>query len=120
MNIRFVIPTGNIVNIKRDRFLTAAMGACWHEYDPARPVRKFSLTGYVCTKCGAFFSANNDFSTLEDFLKLYEWSKNDPELAEFVAQFKAKHFVRDDKGPARRKKFADGLYEILLAKGRKT
>jgi len=111
MKISFVVPMGDVINEKRDRFLTRAMGGCWHE--TGEPVKIFGLKGNICTRCHMFFSVRNDFSTLEDFIKLFEWAKNQPDLAEFMARFKPGDFLNEKKGPGMRKKFADGLYEIL-------
>jgi len=54
---------------ERDRFLTEAMGACWHEYDPEKPLMTYSLIAYVCEKCKNFILGSNDFSMEEDFAK---------------------------------------------------
>lgn len=118
MKISFVVPTGDIVNEERDRFLTQAMGGCWHDQGSGKPVTKFTLKGYICSKCGLFYSARNDFSTAEDFMKLYEWAKNDPSLQEFIAEFRARDFMNEKRGPGARKRFADRLYEILSARGK--
>jgi len=118
MKISFVVPTGDIVNEDRDRFLTEAMGGCWHEDGGGKSVTKFTLKGHVCSKCGLFYSAANDFSTPEDFMKLHQWAKNDPGLQEFVAEFRPRDFMNEKRGPATRKRFADRLYEILSARER--
>lgn len=116
MKISFVVPTGDIVNEERDRFLTDAIGGCWH--DGGKPVTMFTLQGQICSKCGMFFTTRNDFSTLEDFLRLYDWARGEPDLADFVAAFRAPDLVNEKRGPAERKRFADGLYLILKARGR--
>jgi hypothetical protein len=118
MKISFVVPTGNIVNEERDRFLTHAMGDCWHEDGGGKPVTMFALKGHICSRCGLFYTVTNDFSTLEDFLKLYEWARGEPGLADFVAEFRARDLVNEKRGPGARKRFADGLYRILTARGR--
>ncbi len=118
MKISFVVPTGDIVNEERDRFLTDAIGGCWHEDDGGEPVTMFALKGHICSKCGLFYTTKNDFSTLEDFLKLYEWARGDPSLADFVAQSRTRDLVNEKRGPGARKRFADGLYRILTARGR--
>jgi hypothetical protein len=120
MKISFVVPTGDIVNEERDRFLTHAMAGCWHEDGGGKPVTVFTLEGHICSKCGMFFTARNDFSTLEDFLRLYDWARNDTSLTDFVATFRARDLVNEKRGPGTRKRFADDLYRILSARGRET
>lgn len=120
MRISFVVPTADIVNEERDRFLTHATGGCWHDSDAGSPVTVFALKGYICTKCGMFYTATNDFSTLEDFLRLYEWARCDPNLKDFVTKFRARDLMSEEQGPETRKRFADGLYRILSARGRET
>ena len=119
MKISFVLPTGDIVNEERDRFLTHAMGGCWHEDGGREPVTMFALKGHICSKCGLFYTTRNDFSTLEDFLQLYEWARDDPRLADFVAEFRTRDLVNEKRGPGARKRFADGLYRMLTESGRK-
>jgi hypothetical protein len=120
MKISFVVPTGDIINEERDRFLTHAMGGCWHEHGDGKPVTMFNLKGHICAKCGLFYSSRNDFSTPEDFLKLYEWAKNDPGIEEFIAKFRARDFMNEKRGPQKRKEFADGLYRLLSARAKET
>lgn len=72
---------------QRDRFLTEAMGACWHVYDPEKPLMTYSLIAYVCEKCHNFILGSNDFSIPEDFTKLWAWAKAEGSLGEFVALY---------------------------------
>ncbi len=58
------------MNKERDKFLTEAMGECWHKF-----------SGLYCIKCHAYEdfdteTKRNDFSTWEGFGKLWEWSKS--------------------------------------------
>ncbi|MHB8110783.1 MAG: hypothetical protein ACYDHW_12220 [Syntrophorhabdaceae bacterium] len=117
MKISFVVPTGDVVNERRDRFLTRFMGACWHE-SAGKSIKIFGLKGYICTRCHMFFSVRNDFSTPEDFIKLFQWAKNEPGLEEFIARFKPKDFMNEKHGSRARKQFADDLYKILSAGGK--
>ena len=58
-------------NIQRDKFLTEAMGECWH-VTKQRKDHQFE----DCIKCGKgglFVNNTNDFSTWEGFGKLYNW-----------------------------------------------
>jgi hypothetical protein len=118
MKISFVVPTGNVVKEARDKYLTSRMSACWHE-STGGPVTKLGSTGYICTKCGMFYTVQNDFSMPEDFLKLYEWDKNDSSLEEFTKAFRPADFMNEKKGPHARKTFADGLFKILSAREEK-
>ena len=119
MNLRFILPNAGKLNGKRDHFLTETMGACWHEYDPNKPVRIMRFTGYRCEKCGEFFFTNNDFSTMEDFIKLLDWANDQGALSPFVSQFETKYFIDEETGPDSRKRFADVLYGILAPVKRK-
>ena len=115
MKISFVVPTGGVINEARDKFLTSCMGACWHE-STGKPVKRLGSNGYICARCGMFFTVQNDFSMPEDFLKLYEWARNDPSLQEFTRTFRPADFMNEKKGPHARKTFADGLFKILSAR----
>jgi hypothetical protein len=119
MNLRFILPNADRLNGERDHFLTETMGSCWHEYDPAKPVRILWFTGYTCKKCGHFFFTNNDFSTMEDFMKLLNWANDQGSLSPVVSQFETKYFMDDETGPQSRKRFADVLYGLLATVKRK-
>jgi hypothetical protein len=113
MDLRFIVPKSEIVNAERDHFLTEKMGACWHEYDPDVTVKNMKLTGYVCKKCGNFFFTNNDFSSLEDFMKLHDWANGQAALSPIVSQFETEYFTDEETGSQSRKRFADILYALL-------
>lgn len=119
MKISCSVKTENSINEDRDRFLTSCMGACWHE-KTGEPVTKFASKGFMCTKCGMFFTTQNDYSMPEDFLKLYEWAKSDSSLDEFVKKFRPADFLNGKKGPRTRKLFADGLFTLLSTRGEKS
>ena len=61
------------MNTERDKFLTEAMGECWHN------IIRTDIPRHTCTRCGeghdALFDFNphNNFSTWEGFGKLWEW-----------------------------------------------
>ena len=61
------------MNTKRDKFLTEAMGECWHDY-----VKTCGCCPATCAKCGADegYTENNDFSTWHDFGKLLNSPKS--------------------------------------------
>jgi hypothetical protein len=113
MNLRFIFPKADRLNGERDHFLTETMGNCWHEYDPDTPAKNMCFTGYTCKKCGDFFFTNNDFSTMEDFMKLLSWANDQGSLSPVVSQFETKYFMDDETGPQSRKRFADVLYGLL-------
>ena len=115
MKISFVVPTGSVVNEARDKFLTACMNACWHE-NSGETVTRLGSKGYICTRCGSFYTTQNDFSMPEDFLKLYEWARNNESLDDFIKGFPPSDLMHERKGPRARKKFADALYKILSAR----
>jgi hypothetical protein len=113
MNIRFILPNAEKLNGERDHFLTETMGSCWHDYDPNKPVKIMRFTGYRCKKCGEFFFTNNDFSTMEDFMKLLAWANDQGALSPVVSQFETRYFIDEETGPNTRKRFADVLYGLL-------
>ena len=94
---------------ERDRFLTEAMGACWHAYDLEKPMMTYSLIGYVCERCNNFILANNDFSTAEDFAKLWKWTA----AQEFLGDFTARSGSLLADGSMSRDEVADALYALL-------
>jgi len=103
------------MNEERDKFLTEAMGACWHRYNEEKPLMTYSLLAYLCEKCGAFILGNNDFSNDEDFPKLRAWAASQPSLSRLVEA----HAGGSEKGPvdvAAREAFADALYALLSRK----
>ena len=103
------------MNEERDKFLTEAMGACWHRYNEEKPLLTYSLVAYMCEKCGAFILGNSNFSDDEDFPKLWEWAKRQPVLNSLVAAQGGK----DGKGPsnaATRQTFADEVYVLIKPK----
>lgn len=59
-------------NLERDKFLTEAMGECWHDVKRAQGVAGFC---YNCVICRAQDVWNNDFSTWPGFGKLWEWAQ---------------------------------------------
>ena len=119
MNLRFTLAKADKSNEERDHFLTETMGGCWHQYDPNKPVIILRFTGYRCKKCGEFFFTNNDFSTMEDFMKLLDWANDQGALSPVVSQFETKYLMDEETGPDSRKRFADVLYGLLAPVKRK-
>jgi hypothetical protein len=100
------------MNEERDRFLTEAMGACWHQYDVEKPMMTYSLLAYVCEKCGLFILGNNDFSNDEDFPKLWTWATGQSSLSSLIAAY-ARESTEGPSDAATRETFADELYALL-------
>ena len=62
---------------ERDKFLTEAMGVCWHRI-PGYAATLSSRNIFICTTCGSSISreSNNNFSSWEGFGKLWEWANS--------------------------------------------
>ena len=93
--------------IKRDRFLTETLGKCYHDWEPcwAKPSR--------CTKCKREMQSHegygdNNFSSWENFGKLWEWANEQPWWNEFWVK-NAKH-IQTIIDPTY---FADSMYKFL-------
>lgn len=99
----------------RDKYLTEAMGECWHES---------SDNYYQCEKCGEYLPAvsmrdwhqthGNDFSTWEGFGKLIafldnEWS--DEEIADMLYKI-----AKDGCVTTLPDKAANYVYDLLTTK----
>lgn len=66
---------------EREKFLTEAMGECWHE-----KVSEF-FPGVICISCGAYSEDDNyryDFSTPEGFFKLWKWAQKQTWWKKFI------------------------------------
>ena len=96
----------------RDRFLTEAMGECWHEYDLAKPVLTCKGGGFICRKCKDLIVSNNDFSTPEDFERLRSWVADRKFLHTGTTMPQAAE--ADSSCRETRERFADALYGLLL------
>lgn len=94
---------------EKNRFLTLAMGECWHSFELGCPVLTCKGGGFICGLCRDFVIANNDFVTEEDFSKLWEWAKTLPELREILGTADESSFV-DRVG---RRSFVNKVYELL-------
>ncbi len=101
------------MNPERDRFLTEAMGQCWHDYDPDKPVMTYSLIGYLCTKCGNFILANNDFSTGEDMAKLLAWASDREDLRGIIPPQSADRLSGPGALAEEREELAEAIYRRL-------
>jgi hypothetical protein len=84
-------------NIERDKFLTEAIGICWHESN-VEQAKYFQNLG--CDKCNSGFIRGLDgkpdgmpnFSTWEGFGKLWEWANKQA----WWCKFRGYVFVRPD------------------------
>ena len=101
------------MNEERDRFLTEAMGMCWHDFDPDDYINTYSLEAYVCKKCKGFILGNNDFSVEEDFVRLLAWVQGQERFKELLARLNEPDLKDAWKGPSARNSFADELYLLL-------
>jgi hypothetical protein len=101
------------MNTERDRFLTEAMGQCWHDFDPDKPLMTYSLLAYVCAKCKSFILGNNDFSVGEDMAKLLKWAANRDDLKDLLANTPADRLAGYGATDQEREEFADAVYRRL-------
>lgn len=93
----------------RDKFLTEAMGGCWHEF------HEETSKGCICRTCGLDLKCLNlqhaNFSTWEGFGKLWEWSKTQEWWADFMSRdVDAVDFYESLIEPDH---YADAIYELL-------
>lgn len=102
-------PQPHTGNDERNRFLTIAMGECWHDFDLGCPVLTCKGGGFICGECHDFVIANNDFEREEDFSKLWEWVNSLPQLRERLGEGKEPLF--SDR--ISRREFADRVYDLL-------
>lgn len=108
------------MNTERDRFLTEAMGQCWHDWSE----RFDGHTSYLnCLKCHAYnsntierFRPSMDFSTWSGFGILWEWGINQ----NWFGTFSKFHTIGSDKDNTailqiyiNPDKFADAVYNFL-------
>lgn len=92
-----------------NRFLTLAMGECWHDFDLGCPVLTCKGGGFICGLCRDFVISNNDFASEEDFPKLWQWANSLPALREGLKDADESSFV--DR--VSRHAFADEVYRLL-------
>ena len=99
----------------RDKFLTEAMGECWHE-------NIFSPGGGYCGKCQESHSKmrplpNNNFSTWEGFGKLWEWAQEQEwwgNLDFYIFHFNEYYpDIEDFQELIHPDRFADAVYKFL-------
>lgn len=101
------------MTVERDKFLTEAMGECWHEV--LRPMDTIPH----CKKCGIrlFLDTqdNSDFSTWPGFGKLWEWAMQQEWFPEWIGWAKGPGYAIAylDIDLLHPDRFADALYNFL-------
>jgi len=120
------------MNTERDKFLTEAMGKCWHEWYQ----KPNFIDGHHCKHCGLYWPRKPckktqiiiqgcNLSTWEGFGKLWEWalqqewwddfieqhgSQSDPDCDGVFASYGHEHISTELINPEH---FADAIYEYL-------
>jgi hypothetical protein len=89
---------------ERNKYITEAMGECWHTRLDDR-----GLYAFAC--CADYDKPNTNFSTWEGFGKLWEWSQKQEWIGSFCSVYKLDRghlgvFEIPDC-------FADAVYEYL-------
>ncbi len=98
---------------ERNRFLTELMGQCWHDYDIDKPINTYSLEAFICKKCKGFILGNNDFSQEEDFMRLYNWAKDQEKLKKITEEYNEGDFHGPERGRLYRERFANSIYDFF-------
>ena len=102
---------------ERDKYLTEAMGECWHEDFP------------VCIKCGVIYDITVweedrvDFSSAEGFFKLWSWVQVQSWFESFMCKYGSVSYVTFSGGKVdsmhlntnliNPDRFANTVYEFL-------
>lgn len=94
---------------EKNRFLTLAMGECWHSLELGCPVYTCKGGGFICGLCRDFVVANNDFVTDEDFPRLRKWVNDLPALKENLGEIDEASWT----GSVGRRAFVSKVYEVL-------
>ena len=96
---------------KTDKFLTEAMGECWHDpqtlyYDGKgnESFNQFEIKGVtrqkkVCGSCKTRYYENNNFLTWEGFGKLWEWAEEQLWFCRFLDSLQGpkSHYIDPEK-----------------------
>ncbi|HOV89579.1 MAG TPA: hypothetical protein PKW07_02585 [Syntrophorhabdaceae bacterium] len=98
---------------ERNRFLTELMGQCWHDYDIDKPINTYSLEAFICKKCKGFILGNNDFSQEEDFMRLFNWAKDQEKLKKITEEYNEGDFRDPERGKLYRERFANSIYDFF-------
>jgi hypothetical protein len=107
------------MNPKRNKFLTEAMGLCWHKW-----IAHEAMGHFQCAKCGKMemgfsckeeeYHSDIDFSTWEGFGKLWQWANEQEWWDDFTD--KNYHCCRTDLDMINPNRFSHMLYEYLEEK----
>lgn len=102
---------------ERDKYLTEAMGLCYHDIKLKSDYPRDTLISY-CSICGEEYVGNIDFSTWEGFGKLWEWAKEQKWWDEFrrslaIGFDQIIYFVADLEPHIHPDRFADAVYNFL-------
>jgi hypothetical protein len=87
---------------ERNKFLTIAMGKCWHEnYSHEEPTFEDRYDKYICISCGKKTSYSPhfpkiNFSTWEGLGILLKWSRNQSWWNQFAGNNGEKVFIFED------------------------
>ena len=116
--------------MERDKFLTEAMGECWHEPKLANALQsvckhckqmRYRSTKHINENLAPEWAQKYDFSTWQGFGKLWEWAEDQKWWDEFVD----KDLVSRGHKPwlfplgwIKPNNFANALYEFLKGGGR--
>ena len=107
------------MNEERDKFLTKAIGECWHEPEDG-------YYDYSCVHCGIYGRTPKsviikriDFSTWEVFGKLWEWAVKQEWWEDEFQKYSS--FMDDSticvyEGLINPDRFADAVYKFLKRK----
>lgn len=112
---------------ERDKFLTEAMGECWHEWEGPQYYKQVDDSPrYVCQLCGigsAYNTRQTDFSTWTGFGKLWEWAQGQEWWGMFgdkviydesdITHEKHQQWISDLEWFIRPDRFADAIYIFL-------
>ena len=107
----------------RDKYLTEAMGECWHIFKliPYVGHQCINFAPIKCEKCGVKTISENendkfiDFSTWEGFGKLWEWAQQQEWWKEFSYQDSVRYKMAkyDPYNIINPDRFSDALYTYL-------
>ena len=97
------------MNIERDKYLTEAMGECWHLFNLCTCVKCRMPLGFP------FITSNNDFSTWEGFGKLFEFCQKQEWWESFIfsnwrTTLSLHEYIGEWINPDR---FSDAIYDFL-------
>lgn len=105
-------------NEERDKFLTEAIGECWHHEGETVADAKHYVDFYICSKCHKTWKYRVDFSTWKGLGKLWPWAQKQEWWKTFIyegythpsknvgSEVQMTIFIDPDR-------FANAVYEFL-------